>query len=69
MEAQPITCPVPVHGTACGQEELMEKRKPLGVRPGSPDPVTHHECGLHKFHTQPNTPWWLCDCMREGTQE
>jgi len=66
MDAQRIRCPVPVHGVACGREELLEKRRAVGVRPGSRGPAIHHECGEHKFHThRDDEQWSLCDCLRE----
>ncbi len=66
MDTHRIRCPVPVHGVACGREELLAKRRAAGSRPGSSAPVTHHECGEHTFHTEENSKlWYLCTCVRE----
>ncbi len=58
-----ITCPV----AECRRKEILEKRQELGrgrKRPGSNFIVTHHECGLHKFHIEYGGDWILCpsDC-------
>jgi hypothetical protein len=68
MDAQRIRCPIPVHGVTCGREELLEKRKAVGVRLGGRHPATHHECGEHKFHTEKNSDvwWYLCTCLQEN---
>jgi hypothetical protein len=66
MEAQKINCPVLVHDTPCGREELLEKRKVVGARPGARGLATHHECGEHKFHTyRDDDQWSRCDCLQE----
>jgi hypothetical protein len=66
MDTQTIRCPVPIHGTACGREELLEKRRAMGARPGSRGPAVHHECGEHQFHThRDDDQWSRCDCLQE----
>ncbi len=66
MDTQRIRCPVPMHGVACGREELPEKRRVVGVSPGHRGSAIHHECGEHQFHTyRDSEEWALCDCLQE----
>jgi hypothetical protein len=63
MDAQKITCPVPKGNRACGREEILEKKKPLGKKPGSRFRVVHHECQEHEYHiSYPGGEWTPCDC-------
>jgi hypothetical protein len=63
MEAQKITCPVSKGDHVCGREELLEKKKPLGKKPGSRFVVFHHECEEHEFHVSyPGGERTPCDC-------
>jgi hypothetical protein len=67
MDTQRIRCPVRARGIACGREELLEKRKAVGARPGSRPAVVHHECGEHMFHVEGNSRLWhRCGCLQEN---
>ena len=58
-----IKCPVLVEGRECGHEEILDKKRSLGRRPGSNEIIVHHECALHKFHIIfPGGKFKPCDC-------